>query len=473
MSQVTEPLDYRAVVTAIMSRGVEWEIDPTLDRIRDLVDVLGEPQRAYPVIHIAGTNGKSSTARLVEALLRERGLRTGLYTSPELNTLRERIAVDGEAISEERFVQVYEDVLPYLGLIDDKHGTRLSFFEVLTAMAYAAFADAPVDVAVVETGMGGSWDATNVADGTVAVVTPIGLDHTRYLGETIEEIAAEKAGIIKPGAVAVLAQQPVAAAEVLLRRVVEVGATAAREGVEFGVLHRDVAFGGQQIRLQGLHGAYDEIFLPLFGEHHAGNAATALAAVEAFASGAPTRGEPNLEAATRIAPGESYVGGEAGQLDPALVRSGFAKSSSPGRLEVARTGPTVLLDAAHNPAGMAATVATITESFDFSRLVGVFAAAADKDVAGVLDQLEPVLAELVVTRNSSPRSMPVDELAELAEGIFGTERVHAVPRLDDAIDRGIGLAEETGEYRGAGVLITGSVVTAGDARTLLRVEGGR
>ncbi|TDC65594.1 bifunctional folylpolyglutamate synthase/dihydrofolate synthase [Actinomadura sp. GC306] len=456
-----------------MARGVEWEIDPTLDRIRDLVDVLGEPHRAYPVIHIAGTNGKTSTARLIEALLRERGLRTGLFTSPELTTLRERIAIDGEPLSEERFTETFQDVLPYVQLIDGKHPVGLSFFEVLTAMAYAAFADAPVDVAVVETGMGGAWDATNVADAAVAVITPIGLDHTRYLGDTLEEIAAEKAGIIKPQSVAVLAQQPVEAAEVLLRRVVETGAAAAREGVEYGVLSRDVAVGGQQVSLRGLHGGYDEIFLPLFGEHQAGNAATALAAVEAFASGAPTRGEPNLEAATRIAPGESFLGGEQGQLDPALVRSGFAKSAAPGRLEVARTGPTVLLDSAHNPAGMAATVATITESFGFTRLAGVLAIAADKDVAGVLDQLEPVVEELVVTRNSSPRSMPPEELAELAGSIFGPERIHLAPRLDDAIDRAIGLAEETGEYRGAGVLITGSVITAGDARTLLRVAEGR
>ncbi|MDL4819260.1 folylpolyglutamate synthase/dihydrofolate synthase family protein [Actinomadura sp. OS1-43] len=456
-----------------MSRGVEWEIDPTLDRIRDLVDVLGEPQRTYPVIHVAGTNGKSSTARLIESLLRERGLRTGLYTSPEMTTLRERIAIDGEPISEERFTEAFQDVLPYVQLIDGKHETRLSFFEVLTAMAFAAFADAPVDVAVVEVGMGGTWDATNVADGTVAVVTPVGLDHTRYLGDTVEEIAGEKAGIIKPGAVAVLSQQPVEAAEVLLRRVVETGAAVVREGIEYGVLDRDVAVGGQRIGLRGLHGDYEEVFLPLFGEHHASNAATALAAVEAFASGAPTRGEPNLEAATRIAPGEAFLGGSEGQLDPALVRSGFAKSASPGRLEVVRTGPTVLLDAAHNPAGMAATVATITESFGFTRLAGVLAVAADKDVAGILDQLEPVLEELVVTRNSSPRSLPPEELAEIAEGIFGPERVHIVARLDDAIDRAIGLAEETGEYQGAGVLITGSVVTVGDARTLLRVGEGR
>ncbi|MDL4777769.1 MULTISPECIES: bifunctional folylpolyglutamate synthase/dihydrofolate synthase [Thermomonosporaceae] len=456
-----------------MSRGVEWEIDPTLDRIRDLVDVLGDPQRAYPVVHVAGTNGKSSTARLIEALLRERGLRTGLYTSPEMTTLRERIAIDGEPISEERFVEAFQDVSPYVDLVDGKHEGRLSFFEVLTAMAFAAFADAPVDVAVVEVGMGGGWDATNVADGAVAVITPIGLDHTRYLGDTIEEIAGEKAGIIKPDSVAVIGRQPVEAAEVLLRRVAETGATVAREGAEFGVLRREVAVGGQQMELRGLHGGYDEIFLPLFGEHHASNAVTALAAVEAFASGAPTKGEANLEAATRVAPGETYSTGNEGQLDPALVRSGFARSASPGRLEVVRSSPTVVLDAAHNPAGMAASVATITESFAFTRLVGVFAMAADKDVAGVLDQLEPVLAELVVTRSSSPRSMPPEELAELAQGIFGPERVHTSDRLDDAIDHAIGLAEETGEYQGAGVLITGSVVTVGDARILLRVGEGR
>lgn len=461
--------DYALVeATLRRERRVEWVLDPTIERIQALVDLLGSPQRAYPVVHVAGTNGKTSTARIIETLLRERGLRTGLFTSPELRSMRERIAIDGQALSAERFVEVYRDVLPYVELIDEKHEVKLSFFEVLTAMAYAAFADAPVDVAVVEVGMGGVWDATNVADGAVAVITPIGLDHMQYLGETVEDIAAEKAGIIKEGSVAVLAQQPLAAAEVLVRRVAEVGASVVREGIEFGVLHRDVGVGGQMLTLRGLRGEFDEIFLPLFGDHQAGNAVCALAAVEAFASGAPTGGESGLEAATRIAPGEAYEGGEGG-LDPALVRSGLAKVASPGRLEVVRTGPTVLLDSAHNPAGMAASVATITESFGFTRLVGVLAAAADKDVAGMLEQLEPVLAELVVTRNSSPRALSPEELAELAAGILGQDRVHIEARLDGAIDRAIALAEETGEYRGAGVLITGSVVTAGDARLLLRV----
>jgi dihydrofolate synthase / folylpolyglutamate synthase len=444
---------YEQAVAGIRARGVEWDVDPSLDRIRDLVDILGSPQRAYPVIHVTGTNGKTSTARMIDALLRERGLRVGLYTSPELQTMRERIAVDGEPVGEERFAELYDDVLPYAEMIDAKHDVKVSFFELLTAMAFAAFADAPVDVAVVEVGMGGAWDATNVADGAVAVVTPIGLDHTEYLGDTIEAIAAEKAGIIKPEAVAVLAQQPVEAAEVLLRRATEVGATVAREGIEFGVLHKELAVGGQQIRLQGLLGVYDEVFLPLFGDYQASNAACALAAVEAFARGRATA-EP---------------GGD-DQLDADLVRAAFVGAPAPGRLEVVRTGPTVLVDATHNPTGMAATVSAVTEEFGFTRLIGVLAVMADKDAAGLLEELEPVIDELIVTRNSSPRSMPANELAVVAADVFGEDRVHLVPRLDDAIDQAIGLADESGEFAGAGVLITGSVATAGDARLLMRAS---
>jgi dihydrofolate synthase/folylpolyglutamate synthase len=436
-------VEYQAIERAILDRGVEWKFEPTLDRISALMDLLGTPQRAYPVIHIAGTNGKTSTARLVEALLRERNLRVGRYTSPHLTTMRERICVDGEPISEERFGEVYDDLAPYVEMIDAK-GIRISFFELLTAMAFAAFADAPVDVAVVETGLGGLYDATNVADGTVAVITPISLDHMDYLGPDVQSIAAEKAGIIKRGSVAVLAQQPLPAAEVLMRHVVEVEATVAREGLEFGVLHREVAVGGQQLRLQGLKGVYEDVFLPLYGPHQAGNAVCALAAVETLTGGA----EP--------------LGGD-------LVRQAFAGVRSPGRLEVVRRGPTVLVDAAHNPGGMEAAVEAVLESFRFTRLIGVVAMMADKDVTGMLELLEPVVDEIVITRNSSPRSMDETELAELARGVFGEDRVRAMARLDEAIDVAVGLADEAGE--GAGVLVTGSVVTAGDARLLLRADG--
>jgi len=448
----------REVEREILTRRPESSIEPTLDRIATLAQLLGDPQRAYPVIHITGTNGKTSTARMIDALLRARGLRTGRFTSPHLVSIRERICIDGQPIDAEQFVALYREIEPYLELTDQQTGHRLSFFEVLTGMAFAAFADAPVDVAVVEVGLGGTWDATNIADGAVAVVTPVSLDHQQYLGDTVEEIAAEKAGIIKPGALAVLAQQSLPAAEVLLRRISEVGATVAREGLEFGVLEREIALGGQQLTLRGLGGTYDQLFLPLFGEHQASNAACALAAVEGFA-GAAEDGPVGSAASPGGAP-----------LDVDLVRQAFAGLRSPGRLEVLRRSPTVIADAAHNPSGMAATLAAVTEAFSFSRLVGVLAVSADKDVAGLLDELEPVLSDVVVTRNSSDRSMPVDELAELAGDVFGLDRVHEAARMDDAIEMAVGLADETPDPDlpgGGGVLITGSVITVGDARQLL------
>jgi dihydrofolate synthase/folylpolyglutamate synthase len=439
----------------IISRRPEHSVDLALDRMTELVGLLGDPQRACPVIHITGTNGKTSTARMTDALLRSRGLRTGRFTSPHLVSIRERIVVDGAPISPERFVAAYDEVIPYVRLVDERHPVAMSFFEVLTGMAFAVFADTPVDVMVLEVGVGGRLDCTNVADGVVAVITPISIDHTRLLGSTVEEIAAEKAGIIKPGAVAVLAQQPLAAAEVLIRYAVEVGATVAREGVEFGVLSREQAVGGQQLVLRGLRATYEDIYLPLFGLHQAGNAVCALAAVEAFA-GVSGEGEP------------------AG-LDADLVREAFAKVTSPGRMEVIRRSPTIIIDAAHNPAGMAATVAAVQEAFSFARLVGVFAASGDKDVAGILDELEPLLTEIVVTRNSSDRSLDPEQAAELAAEIFGEDRVQTAERLDDAIEAAVTLADEavaeTGPGSG-GVLITGSVITAGDARRLLGPAGG-
>jgi dihydrofolate synthase/folylpolyglutamate synthase len=438
--------EFARVRAELRQRWPESRLEPSLDRIRALVDLLGDPHRAYPVIHVGGTNGKTSTARMVDALLRGFGVRVGRFTSPDLSSVTERISLDGEPISEARFVEVYDDLRPYLDLVDKEQPVPLSYFEVLTAMGFAAFAEAPADVAVVEVGMGGSWDSTNVADGRVAVVTPISLDHTAYLGDTLEQIAAEKAGIIKPDSVAVLAAQPPAAADILLRQVADVGATVAREGAEFGVAHRSVAVGGQVIAVQGLGGGYDQLFVPLHGAHQAQNAAVALAAVEAFLG----------------------AGGETGIIDLDTVRQAFATVSSPGRLEAVRSAPTVLVDAAHNPAGVAATVAALEESFSFRRLVGVVGVLADKDVRGILAGLEPVVDELVVTENSSPRRMPVDDLAALAVEIFGAERVAVEPRLDDALETAVRLAEEGEEQLGgSGVLVTGSVVTAGEARTLL------
>ncbi|NEC40653.1 folylpolyglutamate synthase/dihydrofolate synthase family protein [Streptomyces sp. SID8016] len=436
----------RAVEQELAGRWGETKLEPSVTRIAALVDVLGEPQRAYPSIHITGTNGKTSTARMIEALLNAFELRTGRYTSPHVQSITERISLDGAPIAPERFIETYEDVKPYVEMVDAQQPYRLSFFEVLTGMAYAAFADAPVDVAVVEVGMGGTWDATNVIDSTVAVITPISLDHTDRLGTTPAEIAGEKAGVIKEGATVILAQQPVDAAQVMLKKAVEVDATVAREGMEFGVTSREIAVGGQLIGLRGLGGEYEEIFLPLYGAHQAHNAAVALAAVEAFFG----------------------IGAEqARSLDIDAIRKAFASVLSPGRLEVVRSSPTVVLDAAHNPAGAKAAAEGVSEAFSFSRLIGVVGTSADKDVRGLLEAFEPIFAEIVVTQNSTPRAMDADELAAIAVEVFGDERVQVEPRLDDALEAAITLAEEEDEYAGAGVLVTGSVITVGEARLLL------
>ncbi len=451
----------RDVEKEIFARRPEHSINPSLDRIRSLVTLLGDPQRSFPVIHVTGTNGKTSTSRMTEALLRARGLRTGLFTSPHLSSVRERICVDGEPLDAERFVAAYDEIRPYLELVDASGGVPLSFFEVLVGMAFSVFADAPVDVCVLEVGMGGTWDNTNVADGAVAVVTPISVDHARYLGNTVAEIAADKAGIIKPGAVAVLAQQPPAAAEALLRRAGEVGASVAREGLEFGVLSRELAVGGQQVSIRGLLGDYEDLYLPLFGDFQAGNLACSLAAVEAFAR------TPGSDADEQPA-----------ALDNAIVRRAVATITSPGRLEIVRRSPVVIVDAAHNPAGMAASVAALTEAFTFTELIAILAISEDKDVPGILDELEPVVTHLIVTANSSRRSMPAAILGELAVAAFGPDRVTVAARLDDAIETGVALADDAdaaaqGGPGSSGVLITGSVITAGDARVLLDVSDGR
>lgn len=436
-------------------RWPETKIEPSLARISALMDLLGSPQRGYPAIHVAGTNGKTSVTRMIDALLRSLHRRTGRTTSPHLQIATERIGIDGAPISPRLYVDTYRELLPYVEMVDASSPVPMSKFEVLTAMALAAFAEAPVDVAVVEVGLGGRWDATNVVDGQVAVITPIGLDHMDYLGTDIAAIAGEKAGIIKKApeqliptdTVAVIAQQDPAAMDVLLRRAVEVEAAVAREGSEFAVLGRQIAIGGQVLQLQGLGGVYDDIFLPLHGEHQAHNAVLALAAVEAF-----------------------FGAGADRALDIDAIRAGFASVTSPGRLERVRAAPTIFLDAAHNPAGARALAQALTDEFDFRKLVGVVAVLGDKDVGGILDALEPVFDEIVVTTNGSPRALDEDELANLAVQRFGDERVVTSSSLADAIETAIAIAEdvvEPGEaVSGAGVVVTGSVVTAGAARSL-------
>lgn len=424
----------------LMSRNPENKIDPTLERIRAVCEILGDPHLAYPVIHVAGTNGKTSTSRMIETLLRGFGLSTGLMTSPHLHDERERIRLNGQPVDAERYIAAYEEIEPYLGLIDERIG-RLSYFEALTALGFSIFADAPVDVAVIEVGLGGELDASNIVEPVVTVITPIGMDHQDYLGDDLVSVARAKAGILKRSAIPVLARQELAAAEVIAARCAELGLPMVREGLEFGVIERQLAIGGQMLSLQGLGGVYSELLLPLHGEHQAANAAVALAAVEAFF-------------------------GAAGQLDEDVVRSAFLDITSPGRCEVVRRSPTVIVDAAHNPHGASALASTLANEFDFRHTVGVVAILADKDALGVLDALEPVLDEVVVTRNSSPRASSVGDLAALAVEVFGEDRVLTAESLAEAADVATELVDRYAGEGGQGIVITGSVVTAAEARAL-------
>ncbi|MCX6437011.1 MAG: bifunctional folylpolyglutamate synthase/dihydrofolate synthase, partial [Actinobacteria bacterium] len=400
-----------AIEQALLARWPETRIEPTLERIAALVDMLGSPQLSYPTIHIGGTNGKTTTSRMIDSLLFEMGLRTGRFTSPHLESYLERIAINGEPIAAKDLIFSFNDISAYLDLMDEKFEHPISFFEAITALAFAAFAEHPIDVGVIEVGMGGQWDATNVVKADVSVIMPIGLDHTEYLGETLTEIAQTKAGIIKEGGYVVLAQQEPECAVELLKQAALVGADVAREGVEYSVLTRSIAVGG-------------------------------LVAVEVF------------------------FGDQ--DLDIEAVRAGFANVKSPGRCEVLHRDPTIIVDAAHNPHGASAIADTIQSDFTFDEVIGIFAPMGDKDVRGILLELEQVMDSVIVTANSSPRSMKVSELEKMAVEIFGSDRVFAAPTVTEAIDKAVKdcirpLSEDT-----IGILITGSVVTVGEARAIVR-----
>jgi len=433
----------KIIEAALMKRWPENKIEPTLDRIAALVDALGSPQLSFPTIHIGGTNGKTSTSRMIDALLTELDYRTGRFTSPHLESFLERISIKGQPISAAELIATYNDIALYLDLIDSRSEHPISYFEALTALAFVAFAEHPVDIGVIEVGMGGDWDATNVVQSAVSVLMPIGLDHTEYLGETIEEIARTKAGIIKPESHVVLAAQEPEVARILLEKVVEKSAIPYREGIEFSLMRRDIAVGGQLISVEGIHGKYTDIYLPLHGAHQAANAAVAIATVEAF------------------------VGV---QLDEELIRTAFANVSSPGRLEILHRDPTVIVDAAHNPHGAKALAETIRTEFDFESIFCVLGILGDKDVSGFLKALEPVVDRLVVAKSDSPRALPVKDLFALAIEIFGEERVYKEEDLASAITYAMEQATLINQVSDgvSAVVITGSVVTAGSARIILK-----
>ena len=446
----------REVEAEILSRAPEHRVQPSLERVEWALDLLGNPERAYRNIHITGTNGKTSTARMAERLLAATGMRTGRFTSPHLATIRERIALDGEPISEEGFIAAWEDVAPYIRMVDERSaaagGPRMSFFEVLTVMALAVFADHPVDVAVIEVGMGGTWDCTNVVPGDVEVITPIGLDHAAWLGDTIEEVASNKAGIIKDGAMLITSVQPPAAQAIIAAAAAQHGVVWRREldpeedpdeagaGV-LSVLDRTLAVGGQMATLRTTAAVYEDVFIPLHGDYQAHNALLALASAEAL------------------------FGGRA--LPAKIVEDGFASVASPGRMEVLRSSPTVIVDAGHNPHGLGALVPAVEEAFGFRHLVAVVGVMADKDVEGILSVLEPACDAVVCVPIDSPRALEVEDLAVVAREVFGADRVETTDTLAGGIERAVTLSEGYEDpLTSSGVLIVGSVILAAEARAL-------
>lgn len=446
----------REVEREIMRRPPEHNTtNLDLDRMNLMLDILGHPEDSFRVIHVTGTNGKGSTARMAEALCRAYGMRTGLYTSPHLERINERIAIDGQSLGDDDFVDAWDQVRDLVDLVDarmeEQGKPKMSFFEVLTAMAIWKFADAPVDVAVVEVGMGGAWDATNVLDADAAIIGPVDMDHMQWLGDTVEQIAEEKAGIIKPGCTAVIGPQPHedAVMPIIERAAERNRATLVRDGYEMEVVARVPAVGGQLVTLRTPNGTYAEVPVAKFGRHQAHNALAALAAVEA------------------VAPAN-------GPLDGEVVAEALGGVKVPGRIEQVRTSPTIIIDGGHNVNAAEALRDAIEENYDFQQLVGVVAMMGDKQVEEYLGVLEPLLSHVVVTENSwRERVMPADELAEVAARVFGRDRVTCVPDLPDAIQTAVDMvdaADELGVGYGHGVLICGSFVTAGDARTLLKEQ---
>lgn len=425
-------MDYAAAVRALYAR-MPTRIGPSLERIQRLVELLDHPERSAPAIHLTGTNGKTTSARMMTTLLAAFGVGAGCYTSPHLQDVRERIALPTRPISTEEFAETYSYLEPYFAEVDREGEQPVTFHEALTAMAFTWFAEVPVDAQVIEVGMGGSWDATNVVDGVVAVINRVTLDHPE-LGDTPAQIAVEKAGIIKPGATVVSQEQDPDVLQVIAERTERLGGRLLLAGRDFGLLRRRGAHGGQVIDVATPSGEITDLFVPLYGQHQAANAASSLVAVQAFLGDRP--------------------------LDAEVVREGFAAVTSPGRLEVVRRNPLVLLDGAHNPDGARALAAALLEEFVADRRTVVLACLLDKDLRGILEGLAPATGRLIVTSNSSPRTAGAEQLRKEAEtlGLAAEVAPDVAAALQMALD-GAGESEA--------VVVTGSLYTVGDARKLL------
>ncbi|HEV7956278.1 MAG TPA: folylpolyglutamate synthase/dihydrofolate synthase family protein [Marisediminicola sp.] len=436
------------VYAQLLARVGESNPQPRLAPTRKVLELLGDPQRSYPIIHVTGTNGKTSTSRIAESILRAYGLRTGLMTSPHLVRLNERIVIDGESISNEALVANWDDIAPYLAMVDTELAAagepELTFFEALTALAFACFADAPVDVAVVEVGMGGEWDSTNVGDGQVAVFTPISLDHTARLGNTVVEIAKTKSGIIKPLARVVSATQPPDALVELKRAAELTESTVVAQGSDFALLSNAVAVGGQLISVRGLAGTYSDLFLPLFGDYQAQNATVAIAAVE------------------------SFLGGGSQMLVGDVLAEGIGTATSPGRLQVLGTEPTVLVDAAHNPDGARALASALGTYFTFDEICVVLAVLDEKDGRGIVEALAPIAERFHVTRSSSPRAVDPEVLGDLVVEYAGDD---AVLRFDEVAEALADARDWANEAPKRAVLVAGSITLVGDTIAIAEDEG--
>jgi dihydrofolate synthase / folylpolyglutamate synthase len=433
------------VLEKLLLRIPENKIRPRLEPTRRAVELLGDPQRSYRVIHVTGTNGKTSTTRFIERILREHGLRTGRFTSPHLVRLNERMALDGEPVSDEQLISVYSDIEPILEFVDQELAETgenpLTFFEALAVLGFAVFADAPVDVLVLEVGMGGAWDSTNVADGDVAVFTPIGLDHMERLGNTIEEIAETKSGIIKSGSLVVSSVQEPSVLAVLEKVAGQIAEGFKLEGRNFQVSEFVPSSTGQSISISGLAGQYGPYAAPVFGSHQGQNLAVAVAAVEAFLGG--------------------------GKIDIAddILRSAISDVSSPGRLQLIKTEPALLLDGAHNPAGAQILANALRAEFSDQPLVGLVAVLADKDATGLVSNLAGVFESVVITQSTSPRSMPASELELVASQSISGD-VTAISDFQLALESA---KQRAREIEGM-VVVTGSITLVGDVIKLIQED---
>jgi dihydrofolate synthase / folylpolyglutamate synthase len=416
------------------ARQPESMPEPSLDRIRAIAELLDEPQLTFPTIHVTGTNGKTTAARVAASVACAHGLTTGLFTSPHLLSVTERLSVCGQDITQTEFAEEWEHLEPFLRVVDEQGPVAVTYFEAVTALAYLWFADKPVGLGVFEVGMGGSWDATNLVDGQVAVITPIGMDHVAELGPTLADIAGEKAGILKDGGTAILREQDPVAADVLARRAAAVGSTPRWEGKDWEVEERLLAVGGQSFMLRGLFETYEDLYLPLFGAYAVHNAAAGVVAVEALTGQA---------------------------LDPDALREGLAAVRSPGRLEVVGREPLVVLDGAHNPEGAQALAEAMRESFRWERLHLVVAMSANKDLAGIAGALAPLADDVVVTRSDSVRSADASDVAAAFGG--EVERASSVADAIEIVRRAAGPDDV--------VLVTGSLYTVADAERALAAAG--